>query len=77
MKRNVKFVQTFFSYLAALGATLGHWQGGSITHLMFVTTLFQIRLEGHGKPRNEVGPKSMTERISGLQASNHQFHHEF
>ena len=32
----------FISHLATLRLTLGHWQGGSFTHPMLITTLFQV-----------------------------------
>ena len=66
-KQNVKFVQTFFiSHLVALRATMGHWQGGSHTHPILITKLFQVWPEGHRKPRNEVGSQSLNEHISGI-----------
>ena len=37
---------------------------------MLITTLFQVRPEGHREPRNEVGFQSLTGRISGIQAGN-------
>ena len=33
----------FISHLAALRSTLGHLQGGSLIHLMLITTIFYIR----------------------------------
>ena len=50
IKQIVKFVHTFFfvSHLPTLRPTLGHWQGGSLTHLMLITALFQVQPEGHG-----------------------------
>ena len=70
-KQNVKFVQTsFFSHLAALRPTLGHWQRGSLTYSMLITTLFQVWPEVHVKPCNNVGFHSKTECISGVRARN-------
>ena len=63
-KQNVKFVQTFFiSHVAALRPTMGHWQGGSLTHSMLISALFQVRPEVHREPRNNVGSHSITECI--------------
>ena len=41
-EKNVKFFQTLFlsAYLAGLSLTLGHWQGGNLTRLMLITTIF-------------------------------------
>ena len=71
LKQQVKIVQTFFiSHLATLRPTLGRWQGGSSTHPMLITALFQVRPEDHREPHNEVGSQSVTERISGIYAAN-------
>ena len=41
-EKNVKFFQTLFlsAYLTGLRLTLGHWQGGNLTRLMLITTIF-------------------------------------
>ena len=71
IKQNVKFVQTFFiNHLIAIRPTLGHWQGGSLTHPTLITTLFQARPERHGEPCNAVRFQSLTERISRIRAGN-------
>ena len=70
-KQKFKFVKTFFvSYLAVLKPTLCHWQGGSLTQLMIITTLFQVRPKVHREPRNEVCSQSFTERVSGIRTGN-------
>ena len=55
------------SHFAALRPTLGHWQGGSITHSMLITTLFQVQPKVHREPCKNVGSHSMTEHISGIR----------
>ena len=60
----------FISHLAALRPTLGHKQGGSLTHLMLITTLFQVQPVCQKEPRNKVGSQSLTESISGIRATN-------
>ena len=41
----------FISHLAQLRITLGYWHGGSLTHWMSITTLFQVQPNVHQKPR--------------------------
>ena len=49
----------FISHLAFVRLNLGHWKGGSLTHPMLITTLFEVRPEGDWEPRNEVGSQSL------------------
>ena len=44
----------FISYFVAPRATLGHWWGGSLTHLVLITTSFLVRPEFHQEPRNDM-----------------------
>lgn len=39
------------NYLADARPTLGHSLGGSLTHLMIITTISLIRPKGHQEPR--------------------------
>ena len=39
--------------LAAARPTLGHYRGGSLTHLMLSTAFLHIQPKGHRGPRNE------------------------
>ena len=48
----------FFSHLAALKPTLGHWKGGILTHPMLIPTLFQVWPEDYRESRNEVRSQS-------------------
>ena len=43
------------SYLAVLKQTLGHWQGGSLTHPILITAYYLIQPECHREPCNEAG----------------------
>ena len=54
-KKKILFKLFFICHLIALRPTLGKWQGGSFTHLMLITTLFQVPPEGYREPRNEGG----------------------
>ena len=60
----------FISHLAAPRPTLGQWQGGSHTHLMLITTLFQVLPEGHREPLNNIGPQSLAQCVSVTRAGN-------
>ena len=60
----------FVGYLAALRPTLGHWQGSSLTHPIFITTVIKVRSEGHREPRSEVRFQSLAKCISGIRARN-------
>ena len=40
----------FNCYLATPWPTLGHYRGGSLTHLMLITCILCIRPEGHRGP---------------------------
>ena len=52
LKQNIELIQTFFiSHFAALRPTLDHRQGAVLTDPMLITTLFQVRREGHANPR--------------------------
>lgn len=52
----------FNCYLDAPQPTLGHCQGGSLIHPMFIIAFLPIRSEG-----NEVGSLSPAERIVGFE----------
>ena len=67
------FTLVFITHLAALRPTLCHWQGGSLTHSMLITTLFQSQPGIHWEPRNEVESQSLTKRISGIRTGNLAF----
>ena len=67
------FTLFFISHLAALRPTLGHWQGGSLTHSMLITTLSQSQPKIHWEPPNEVESQSLTKRISGIWTGNLAF----
>ena len=58
----------FINHLAAVRPTLGHWHGGSLSHHMLITTLFQIRSKVRYEPRIEIGSQSLTKGISGIWA---------
>ena len=61
-------MKTFFNYdLAAQQLTLGHYQGGSLTHLMLIACVLHILPEGHWEPCNEVGSLSLVEYIVGFE----------
>ena len=57
----------FNCYLAAPRPTLGHYQGGSLTHLMLITSILHIRPEGHRGPHNVVGSLSPAECLVGFE----------
>ena len=70
-KQNVRFVKIFFiSHLAALVPTFVHRHRGSLTHPVLITTLFQVRPEGHGELHNEIGSQSLAKRISRIRTRN-------
>ena len=57
----------FNCYLAAPWPTLGHYWGGSLTHLMVITCILHIQPEGHWEPCNEVGSLSPTQHLVGFK----------
>ena len=63
----------FNCYLASPRPTLGHYQGGSLTHLMLITCVLHIGPEDHEEPRNEVGSLNSTELIVGFEAGTFWF----
>ena len=61
-------MKTFFNYnLAAQRPTLGHYQGGSLSHLMLIACVLHIQPEGHWDPCNEVGSLSPVEHLVGFE----------
>ena len=60
----------FISRLTTPRPTLGHWQEGTLTYSMLITTLFKVQPESHREPRNEVGSQSLGESISRIRARN-------
>ena len=60
--------------MVALGPTLGHSRGDSLTNPMLITAFFvHIRPEGHREPRNEVGSLSPAERLVGFEPGTFRF----
>ena len=53
--------------------SLGHYQGGSLTHPMLIICVLHIWPEGHGEPCNEVGSLSLTECLVGFEAGTFWF----
>ena len=63
----------FYCYLAAPRPTLGHYQGGSLSHPMLITCVLHIRPEGHQEPRNEVGSLTLAECLVGFEPGTFRF----
>ena len=59
--------------MAAPRPTLGHYQGGSLTHLMLITCVLHIRPKGHREPCNEVRSLSLAKCLVGFEPGTFQF----
>ena len=57
----------FICYSAAPRPTLGHWRGFSLTNPIIIIVFYNVRPEGHQKPRNEVGSLSPANRLAGFE----------
>ena len=68
-----KRVFFFNSCLAAPWPTLGHYQGGSLTHQMLITCVLYIRPEGHWEPCNKVGSLSPAKHLVGFELGTFRF----
>lgn len=51
----------FYQSFEYLRATFDHIQGESLIHLMFITSLVQVRTEGHYESRSEARFQSLAE----------------
>ena len=66
LKQNLNFVQTFYWLFGCLKASFGPLTWRQSHHPMLIKTLFQVRIEGHWGPRNEVGSQRLTGHISRI-----------
>lgn len=55
----------FYLLLASLQPTLGHYQGGTITHLMVSTELVHFQPECHWEPL--IGAACLSQGLLGLE----------
>ena len=70
----LRHIQFFDCYLAAPRPTLDHFQGGSLTNPMLITTFFFLfRPKGHPERRSEVGSLNPAERMVGLEPGTFRF----
>ena len=53
--------------MAAPRPTLGHYQGGSLTHPMFITCILHIPPKGHQESHNKVGSLPLAECLVGFE----------
>ena len=71
LKQNVKFLHFFhISYLTAQRPALGQWQGRSLTHLMLITTVYQVWPKVHREPHDVVASQSLVKRSNEIWAEN-------
>ena len=66
------YIHIFNCYLAAPRPTLGHYWGGSLTHLMLITCVLHMRPKGDREPRNEVGSLSPAKHLVGFELGTFQ-----
>ena len=57
----------FNCYLASSRPTLGHYRGGSLTHLMLITCVFTYSARGSPGASWRVGSLNSAERLVGFQ----------
>ena len=60
-------IHFFNCYLAAPQPTLGHYWGGSLTHLMLITCVLHIRPKSHQESCSEVGSLSPAKYLVGFE----------
>ena len=68
-----KFFSSFNCYLATPWPTLGHYRGGSLTHLMLITCVLHIWPKGHQEPCNKIESLSLVEHLVGFELGTFQF----
>ena len=72
--KNHWILSAFFNcYLAAPQPTLGHYQGGSLTHPMLITCILHIWPEGQQESHSEVGSLSPSEHLVGFEPGTLRF----
>ena len=72
--KNHWILSAFFNcYLAAPQPTLGHYQGGSLTHPMLITCILHIWPEGQRESHSEVGSLSPSEHLVGFEPGTLRF----
>ena len=67
------FSSSFDCYLATPWPTLGHYRGGSLTHLMLITCVLHIWPKGHQEPCNKIESLSLVEHLVGFELGTFQF----
>ena len=64
----IVILRFFFNcYFVAPQPTLGHYQGGSLTHPMLITCILHILPEGHQELHGKVGSLSLAEHLVGFK----------